>query len=321
MQTICNIFVIAANAYYCLSTLKVKFKLHFWDKNFICELFFFSFFIFLAMIVNEAYWRTGQIILGAVIGTAAVAVYSITVQLASAFMSFSSAVSGVFFPHLSAISAKTDDMKPINEIFIKIGRIQFIIISLVFSGFLIYGKQFVILWIGDGFKDAYFYAVILFSALLIPVVQNTGVFILQAKNKHYFRSIALFCLAVVNIIISIPMAKKYGGLGCACVTGGCILLGQGLILNIYYSKIGIDIKSFFKNIIFMAPPALIVCLTGFAVERFFLTADVYALAGKIILFSALFFALMYKFAFNQYEKNLFLTPAFYIINRIKKAKS
>jgi len=307
IQTLCNMAVVCVNIYFCFAKLKVKIKLHFWDNKFVKQLLTFSFFIFLAAIMDQAYWRTGQIILGAVSGTAIVAVYSVTVQLVMAFMVFSTGISSVFLPHLSAISAKTGDMKPINEIFIKVGRIQFIIISLVFTGFLIYGRQFINFWVGTDFKEAYVYNVLLFSALFIPLVQNTGISILQAKDKHYFRSIVYFFIALANIAISIPMAKKYGALGCAVVTASCLLLGQGIIMNVYYSKIGINIRLFFKNILTMALPVIIFCLTGFAFEHFCPSPHIYVFAVKIILYSLIFFVIMHKFAFNDYEKNLVKT--------------
>jgi len=307
IQTLCNLAVISVKIYFCFAQLNVKFKLHFWERKFIGELLSFSFFVFLAIIVEQVYWKTGQIILGAVSGTVAVAIYSITIQIIMVFMMFSGATYSIFLPHISKISAKTADMGLINEIFVKIGRIQFMGISLLISIFCIYGIQFIDLWIGNDFNEVYGYTLILMLALIIPQIQNTGILILQAKNKHRFRSIVYFFIALANIAISIPMAKKYGGLGCAIVTACCLLLGQGIIMNIYYSKIGINIKLFFKNILKMALPVIIICLSGFAVEYFYPSPCIYIFAAKIIVYSSIFCVIMYKFAFNDYEKNLIKT--------------
>ena len=81
--------------------------------------------------------------------------------------------------------------------------------------------------------------------LTIPLIQNLGILILQAKNKHAFRSIVYVIIAVVNIAISIPLAKRYGGLGCAIATSGCLFIGNGIIINIYYYRIGIKVVQFF----------------------------------------------------------------------------
>ena len=57
-------------------------------------------------------------------------------------------------------------------------------------------------------------ALIVMIPLLIPLIQNTGIIILQAKNKHDFRAKVYVFIAILKIIISVPLAKYYGGIGC-----------------------------------------------------------------------------------------------------------
>ncbi len=314
VQTTCNILMFSANAYYSIFKLGAKFYLHKWDNNFVKEVLKFSFFVFLPSIISIAYWKTGQVILGAVMGTVSVAIYSIAIQFSSAFMSLSTAISGVFLPKVSSIAAKTNDMTEINNIFIKTGRLQFLLLSLVFCGFIIYGKQFIVFWIGDSFLDVYIYAVLLMAGLFVCLIQSVGVPILQAKNKHYFRSIVYFILGIFNILVSIPMAKKYGGLGCAVTTAFCLLLGQTIIMNIYYNKMGIKISEFFKQIFSMSVPVLMAFIIGILIENYFNNLSLLFYIIKILFFVFIFIILTWKFAFNQYEKNLVLSA----IRKLKK---
>ena len=308
VQTLCNVSLFIANAYYSIFKLKARFRLHQWEGKYVKEILFFSFFIFLNAIMDQVYWKTGQLILGAVIGTVVVAIYSVTVQLCMAFIGFSANISTVFLPKLSALATQ-DYMDEINVIFLKVGRLQFYIVMLVFWGFLLFGRQFLHLWVGDSFMQAYTYAVILMAALIIPLIQNTGILILQAKNKHAFRAIVFVIIAILNVCISIPLAKEYGALACAWVTAGCLLLGQGLILNIYYAKLGIRILPFFGYIgkIFLTM-LLPVGLTGWILTKLSLTPSVFILGAQIILFVALYGLTMWTLAMNDYEKNLILTP-------------
>lgn len=308
VQTFCNLGLFVANAYYSIFKLRARFRLHKWDGKFVKEILFFSFFIFLNAIMDQVYWKTGQLILGAVIGTLVVAIYSVTVQLIIGYIGFSANVSNVFLPKLSALATE-DNMEEINAIFLKVGRLQFYIVMLIFWGFLLFGRQFIHLWVGNSFMPAYLYTVILMAALIVPLVQNTGILILQAKNKHAFRAIVFVIIAILNVCISIPLAKQYGALACACVTAGCLLLGQGLILNIYYAKLGIHILTFFGHIckIFMAmlPPVI---LAGWLLHKLPVYPSVIMLAVQIILFVVLYALAMWTLAMNNYEKNLILTP-------------
>lgn len=244
--------------YYSFSKLKVKLKLYTLDKPLLIEMIGFSFYVFLSMIIDQIYWKTDQIILGIISGTSAVAVYSIAAQLDSYYIAFSSNISGVFLPRISAISAKTEDMSEINDIFKKVGRIQFAIMSLILSGFILYGKDFIVFWAGEDYISAYFMALIVMIPLLIPLIENTGIVILQAKNKHAFRAKIYLFIAILKIIVSVPLAKAYNGIGCAIATSFSLIIGSVIIINVYYQKeIGIDILNFAKEILSMSLPVLI----------------------------------------------------------------
>ncbi|MGE4385728.1 MAG: lipopolysaccharide biosynthesis protein [Endomicrobiaceae bacterium] len=320
VQTLCNVCVITANAYYSMYKLKTNIKFHYWDKPLVKEILFFSFFIFLNALMDQVYWKTGQLILGAVSGTAVVAVYAVAMQLDMMFMNFSSNISSVFLPHLSALSAGKNNMNEINNIFVKVGRIQFYIVMLMFLGFWLYGKEFINFWVGADFKEAYLCALVLMGALVIPLIQNTGISILLAKNKHAFRAVIYVLIAVLNVTVSIPVSKYYGAFGCALTTAACLILGQGIIINIYYSKIGIKVLYFFKNIISSLPPVLAVFFIALISKQYIPQKSIVFFILQIVVFCFLFFAAVWSFSFNSYEKNLVAGSFKKVYNKVLKRK-
>ena len=307
VQTVCNLLLFCANGYYALEKLHARFHLYRWEGKFIKEVLFYSFFIFLNAIMDQIYWKTGQLILGAVVGTAVVAVYSVTVQLCQSYTSFSANISSVFLPRLAALGTR-EGMQEMNAIFIKVGRLQFYIVMLLFWGFMLFGRQFLHLWVGDDFMPAYTYTLILMGALIIPLVQNTGILILQAKNKHAFRALVFVAIAFLNVCLSIPLAKHYGALACALVTGGCLILGQGFILNIYYARLGICVATFFAQVLRILGVMLVpVGLAGYILRYFPAEPSVWELAAQIAGFCVLYGLAVWT-AMNNYEKNLILSP-------------
>lgn len=266
--------------------------------------------------MDQIYWKTGQLILGAVVGTVSVAIYSVAIQLTMAYMGFSANISGVFLPHLSALACKDNSMPEINQIFIKIGRLQFYVVMLLFFGFFLFGKSFISLWVGNAFLPAYTYTLLFLGALIIPLIQNTGILILQAKNKHAFRAIIFVIIALLNVAVSIPLAKQYGALACAVVTSSCLILGQGLILNIYYKYLGIAIGRFWKEILCIFFPMLIlVLLFASYLQRANLPNNIFTLSANIIGFSLLYLVVVWFCSFNTYEKELIKRPILKIIKR------
>ena len=308
VQTLCNLCLFIANAYYSIFKLKAHFHLHKWDGKFVKEIIFFSFFIFLNAILDQVYWKTGQLILGAIVGTVIVAIYSVAIQLIIAYIGFSANVSTVFLPKLSALATQ-DSMDEINAIFLKVGRLQFYIVMLLFWGFVLFGRQFLYIWVGDSFMPAYVYTIILMASLIIPLVQNTGILILQAKNKHAFRAIVFVIIAILNVCVSIPLAKQYGAIACAATTAGCLFLGQGLILNIYYAKLGIHIVKFFTQIgkIFITI-LLPVGIAGILLMKMGKQPSILVLGIEIVVFTAFYVLTIWMLSMNKYEKNLFLKP-------------
>ncbi len=307
-HTICSLLVIALTSWFSFTKLKVKFKLHQWNGNFVKELLSYSFFIFLVMVVEIIYLKTGQLILGALIGTAAVAIYSVSVQILMMYRNFSGAIFNVFLPKLSAIASQTEDMTEMNKIFIKISRLQFIFLGLIFIGFILYGKPFLSLWIGTDFLPSYSCTLVLMAGYLFVSSQNIAVLILQAKNKYAPYAYIYTITGIFNLLISIPLCKMWGVLGCAIATTCCLLLGQLFAADIYYAKTGIDVKEYFNNIGRILPFLFFSLAVGLLLKLLYPAKTNTVLLCHIVLFCLSFVFICWKFIFNKYERDLIAAP-------------
>jgi O-antigen/teichoic acid export membrane protein len=229
---------------------------------------------------------------------------------------FSTSLSGVFFPKISMMVENNASIVEFTSLMIKVGRIQYMILSFIISGFVLFGKAFINLWAGNNYSDAYYIVLIVMIPFTIDLIQNVGISILQAKNLHGFRSIVFILIAVLNILVSIPLAKAYGGVGCAIATGISLIIGNFLIMNIYYHRrIGLNIPLFWKNIGFISIPVLISLVFGYGINQIDTQDSILFLACKIVLFSLSFLSVMWLMGFNDYEKNLFYSVAKRFINK------
>lgn len=303
--TVVNIIVLLSNYFYCKKKLGVNIKFMGFDKKLFKTIFSYSFFIFLGVIVDKVNWSVDQFVLGAVSGTIAVSLYSVASQINTLFVNLSGAMSGVLLPKMSKMIAKNVSNEGITNEFIKVGRIQYLIIFLMASGFTLFGKEFIMAWAGKDFVTSYYIAVILILPLCVPLIQNLGISIMQAKNMHKFRSILLALIAIANIFISIPLAKAYGGIGSAIGTSLSLIIGNIIILNIYYyKKVGINVIEFWRNIIKMTIPMIIPIVTIVFLMHF-VTLHGYV---NLIVFGAIYTILYcltcYSLVMNDYEKNI-----------------
>lgn len=303
--TVANIIVLLSNYFYCKKKLGVNIKFMGFDKKLFKTIFSYSFFIFLGVIVDKVNWSVDQFVLGAVSGTIAVSLYSVASQINTLFVNLSGAMSGVLLPKMSKMIAKNVSNEEITNEFIKVGRIQYLIIFLMASGFTLFGKEFIMAWAGKDFATSYYIAIILILPLCVPLIQNLGISIMQAKNMHKFRSILLALIAIANIFISIPLAKVYGGIGSAIGTSLSLIIGNVIILNIYYhKKVGINVIEFWKSIIKMTIP-MIIPIVAIVILMHFVTLHGYV---NLIVFGGIYTILYclncYFLVMNNYEKNM-----------------
>lgn len=319
VTTIFNVATLLVNWWYCKYKLTIKVRFAKFKWAFLKEVSIYSFWIFLNAIMDRIYWSTGQFVLGIYKGSVAIAVYAVAIQLESMYMMFSTAISSVFLPKVTSMVTKGSSDEEISDLFIRTGRIQYIVMAYILSAFVVFGKQFIILWAGDDYTDAYYLTLMFFVPLTVPLIQNLGILILQARNQMKFRSMLYIVIALCSLGLSIYLAQIYGGYGCAFATGMALLIGQGLIMNIYYQKKQrINITGFWLEILKMSIVPAVFIVVGLYVLNHFEPSNMTVLdfAKYLILYTVLYIPLFLIFSINKEEKDLLLYPVLLIIRRV-----
>lgn len=318
VQTIFSIGTLLANVLYC--KFKLKIQIVFRDFNFILlkEIMIFSFWNFLSAIVDRIYWSSGQFILGIYGGTSMVAVYSLAIMLMNLYLSMSTSFNSVLLPRLTAMSTKKDNDEEISNLFIKTGRLQFCILALILTGFIVLGKQFINLWAGPDYHESYIITLIFFITLLCPLIQNVGLTILVARGQQKFRSLIYLAIAIICLGFEVILAKKLGAIGCAIAVGITLLLGQWLIMNIYYKvRQRLDIIKFWKQIIKMAILPCIMAVGGYLLIQNFVITNWLTFTLTGIIFVAIYLPLFYQFSMNTYERQIIINPLIRMMRKVR----
>ena len=295
---------------YTKARLQERFIFHSFEKGLLKSLFVYTGFIALNIIIDQINWNVDKVLLGRFRGTAEVAVYTVGFSLYQYYMQISTAVSGVFTPRIHRIynewKAQPQEMnRRFTDLFIVVGRIQFLILGLVASGVILFGRAFIHFWVGDGFEASFLVALLLILPASIALIQNTGIEIQRAENKHQFRSIVYFAMAVINIGVSIELCKRYGAPGSAFGTSVSLIIANGVIMNIYYhKKCGINILLFWKTIIRMFFGMIPSFLFGFVILRVFPMTSFLRLALGILVYSMIYACSVWLYSMNDYEKEI-----------------
>ena len=305
VTTFLTVSKLSVNIWYSLKKLHIKFCFQGFEFNLLKEMWAFTFFIFLNQIIDQVNWSVDKFLLGRFAGTTAVAIYGLGGQINTMYLQFSTSISNVFVPKVNKIVATSDDNTELTRLFTKIGRIQFIILSLIFTGYIFFGKQFMVFWGGAGYINSYHVALWLILPVTVPLIQNLGIEIQRAKNMHKTRSVVYFLIAICNVGISIPLIKHFGPVGAAIGTAISIFAGNIVFMNWYYHKrIGLDMVYFWSNIFKFIPGLIAPCFFGIVVKMLISIKSILPMIILMLMYCVIFSISMYLFGFNMEERKM-----------------
>ena len=297
--------------YYVLRKLSYRFIFRDFEKGVFSSLFSYTFFIAINLIVDQINWNVDKVLLGRFKGTGAVAVYSVGYTLYQYYMMLSTSISSVFTPRIHRIVNETASDKPkqrkmLTELFVKVGRIQFLILGLVAFGLAFFGKAFITkYWAGAEYADAYYVVLLLVFPASIALTQNIGIEIQRAQNKHKFRAIAYVIMAIVNVVISIVLCQKYGAIGSAVGTAISLILANGLIMNLYYHyHCNINILPFWKNIFRVSLGLIIPIFYGILINKYVVLSNIWQYLCAMAVYVFIYCLSMWFIGINTYEREL-----------------
>ena len=317
LDTALNLIIIAVNALFVFRKLKVRVKLHQFNTALVKTIFSYSVWIFISALISQFQWKVGQMVLGVVTNTTVVAIFAVGIILGTYYGAFSSAISSVFLPRATQMSVNKATGEQLTDMMIKIGRISLIVLLYILGAFLLYGKQFVYLWVGETYNNAYIIASIIMIVYTPPLVQAFGKSILEAKNKVAFRVILYLICIGAGTALGGYLAKTYGGIGMIAGSSVGWIVAQ-VILNIYYNNvIKLNILRFYKELLHKTLLSfLFVVGVGYAISLIPGNNWINFII-KAVLYSVVYITVIFKFGILDYEKELISKPMLPAVSKVK----
>ena len=314
MSVAVGIVQLVAGLVYSFRFLGVRVMFHRPDLGLYAEMFRFSFWVLLNQLMDLFYWRAGAPIVARFEGAAAVSLFTLGTSFASYFMAGSVSVSGGLSPKLMQMVALETDKRELTRVMIKAGRLQMLPLTMMMLGFTVLGYQFLTLWvgssIGEGVTVVWLGALCVLLPLMVPLTQNVGLSILQAMNIHKGRAIILFYTSLLCVVLGVVLTLYWGALGMFIGTGLSLFVGQGIMINRYYSRrAGLGMRRYWMETYVPAVlPWLGLLALGWVLAEvwtisnwtdFLLAAGVYGVVCALVLF---------RFYLKREEREMFLGP-------------
>ena len=250
VDLILSLIAFIMSTFYSFVVAKERPKLYYWDKKKIIEIFSYAFAILLQSIVTQINNSVDTMVLGAVEKEKyIITMYSCALTIYSIYNSLVSIISNYFLPDAIRLAKNNATGKELTDFVIRPGRFQAMLAIAILSIFSINGSQFITLWVGPKYGDAFFVTLILIVPVTIPLVENVAISILDATLKRKYRSYTLAGMALFNFILTVVLVKRIGFYGAAIATALSLIIGHGLLMNLYYKKeYKMEIKRLFLSI-------------------------------------------------------------------------
>ena len=293
----------------------VHVNLHYKNSSERREILGFSGWVTLMSISQRCIFNIAPSVLGFLSGSGYIAIFGIAATLEGYTYTFASALNGMFMPKVSRIV--TDNQRDLLPLMIRVGRIQIFIVSLLLLGFVSLGKDFINLWLGISFKEAYYCACLLILPSLLHLPQEIASTAVTVLNKVKYAAYVFVIMAVTNVILMFPFTKLWGVRGMAlsiCISYFIRTLGMNII---YYKVIHLDLLMFFKESFFkMSIPLLAALVMGLGLQHldFFVGWPGFILKGVIFIF--VYGIIMLLFAMNKSERELIFSSALNFCKKI-----
>lgn len=318
VNAFCGIIVIGLKLYFLSKNDPQQIEWKGFDTRLTREIFSFSLWVMVISIAQRLILNVTPSVLGITSGSQEIAIFSAAMTIEGYVWTFATVFGGMFLPKVAKL-IYGDNAGPgaIQELMIKVGRIQFLLLAAIVSIFIMAGRDFFLNWLGADFEKSYLITVLLILPGLITIPQEIASTTLIASNQVRYYAFSKIVVAVLSISLSYILSLRYGatGAGIAILIGN--MIGGVLVLNIIYARIlKINVWEFFRKCqLRMALPFILVMLVGIALNYLISDVSWVITLSKIMLLLAVYSLSAYYTAINHYEKELIFGMVKRIINK------
>lgn len=303
IDTVLSIIVISITFLFVIKKLKVKFSFKVIDLQNFKTIFKYSIWIFLLAITSQFLWNAGQILLGIETDTKTVAYYAVGIMLGGYYGAFSGAISGVFLPRATQMSIGSSK-EEILATMVRLGRISLFILFFILTGFVLFGQEFIALWVGDRYKSSYIIAVIIMIAYTIPLILSFANSLIEAYNKVRFKVMIYLVFFSLGLLLGYHLIGEYKEVGMVIGVSAGWIAAQMVLIIFYHKGLGLNMITFFNRTLYrIFIPVSLLFMAAWLINSKLPTTLTFLII-KIVSYSIIYWAIMYFYSMNSYEKKL-----------------
>jgi O-antigen/teichoic acid export membrane protein len=199
-------------------------------------LFNYSIFSFIISIANQLRFHVDAFVITAFLGLAMVTHYNVGARIAAYYLILINNAIALVMPVFSKFEGQ-QNYDQIREKFLFVSKINTVVSIFLGGSILIYGRAFILRWMGEPYLDSYTVLLILTIGMIANTVQITSHTLLFGLSKHKGYAIMVVLEGAVNLILSLILVRKYGIAGVAAATTIPMLINSIFVLPLYAIRV------------------------------------------------------------------------------------
>ena len=212
---IISYFIYALNAYRVFPALRIRPQ--YFHRERLREITGFSVFILIIDLANKLNYSTDAIVIGAFMGTSAVAIWAVAQRLIEIVQRLTDQLNAVLFP-VVVDSSTIQDADRLQKILVQGTRLSLAMVVPLATVLGLLARPLIMIWVGPQFSESVNVIYILSVVVALRVGNATSAVILKGSDLHRFLAFANLSMAIGNLVLSVLLVRSYGLIGVAIGT-------------------------------------------------------------------------------------------------------
>jgi O-antigen/teichoic acid export membrane protein len=229
---------------------RIRINLRDFDTGVVRRVLSFSVYVLLLSAGARLVFETDALVIGAIFGVAAIPFYVVANSLVIYLMELVVAIAAVVSPMATKLNTE-GRIDELREMFLTWSKIA-LSLSLVAGVFLIViGPRFIGWWIGPAFEEpsGTVLRILVLSCLVFLPVRGVALPIMMGLGKPQIPTIAFLAAGVLNLVMSIGLARPFGLAGIAVGTAVPNVLFAILVLVITCRELRVPVSVYLAYVV------------------------------------------------------------------------
>ena len=274
----------------------VRISLRDFDRATLRTIFSFSMYVLLLQAGARLSFESDALVIGALLGVGSVPFYVVANSLIVYLMEFVVAIAAVVSPMATRLQAE-GRLDELREVFLKWSKVAFSLTLMAGLFLIVFGPRFLARWIDPSFEEpaGRVLQILMLSSLPFLPVRGVALPILMGLGKPKVPTIAFLIAGVLNVVLSVILARPLGLAGVALGTAIPNVLFALVVLVLACRELGIAPSRYTRYVV---PRAMIGSVPVLALLLWFrFSLEVRDMVGLVAAGSAMtvLFALIWLF--------------------------